>query len=71
MVFYVLEGVFMVFMCVEFGLFVERNELIVGERGFMYVKLNGINGIFLMSILSSLVDCFEDEVLIFLMLFLI
>lgn len=61
----------MLCLCVEFGLLVEWFELIVGERGFVYIKVNGINGILLVSILGNLVDCFEDEVLILLMFFLV
>ena len=65
------EGVPMVSMRAEFGPSAERNEPTAGERGFMHAKLNGINGTLLMSTLSSLANCFEDEVLIPPMPFLI
>ena len=58
------EGVPMVCMRAEFGPSAERNEPTAAERGFMHVKLNAVNGTLLMSTLSSLADCFEDEVLI-------
>ena len=58
------EGVPMVRMRAEFGPSAERNEPTAGERGFMHAKVNGVNGTLLVSTLSSLADCFEDEVLI-------
>lgn len=61
----------MVCMRAEFGPSAERNEPTAGERGFMRAKLNGINGTLLVSTLSSLADCFEDEVLIPPMSFLV
>ena len=58
------EGPPMVCMRAEFGPSAERNESTAGQRGFMHVKMNGVNGTLLVSTLSSLADCFEDEVLI-------
>jgi len=58
------EGAPMACMRAEFGPSAERNEPTAGERGFMHVKVNGVNGTLLVSTLSSLADCFEDEVLI-------
>lgn len=58
------EGTPMVCMRAEFGPSAERNESTAGERGFMHVKVNGVNGTLLVSTLGSLADCFEDEVLI-------
>lgn len=58
------EGALMACMRAEFGPSAERNEPTAGERGFMHVKVNGVNGTLLVSTLSSLADCFEDEVLI-------
>lgn len=58
------EGPPMVCMRAEFGPSAERNEPTAAERGFMHVKVNGVNGAHLVSTLSSLADCFEDEVLI-------
>lgn len=57
-------GAPMVCMRAEFGPSAERNEPTAGERGFMHVKVNGVSGTLLVSTLSSLADCFEDEVLI-------
>ena len=65
------EGAPMVCMRAEFGPSAERNEPTAGERGFMHVKVNGVNGTLLVSTLSSLADCVEDEVLIPPMPFLI
>ena len=65
------EGAPMVYMRAEFGPSAERNEPTAGERGFMHVKVNGVNGTLLVSTLSSLADCVEDEVLIPPMPFLI
>lgn len=48
----------------EFGPSAERFEPTAGERGFAHIKVNGINGTLLVSTLGNLADCFEDEVLI-------
>lgn len=58
------EGASMVCMRAEFGPSAERYESTAGERGFMHAKVNGINGTLLMSTLGSMADCFEDEVLL-------
>ena len=58
------KGAPMVCMRAEFGPSAERYESTAGERGFMHAKVNGINGTLLVSTLGSLADCFEDEVLI-------
>lgn len=54
----------MVRMRAEFGPSAERFEPTAGERGFMHLKVNGVNGDLLVSTLGSIADCFEDEVLI-------
>lgn len=67
----VLEGIFMMCMCMEFGLCVEWYEWIVVEWGFMYIKVNGVNGFFLVSIFGNMVEWIEDEVVFLLMFFLV
>lgn len=61
----------MVRMRAEFGPSAERLEPTAGERGFMHVKANGVNGALLVSTLGSMAECLEDEVLIPPMPFLI
>lgn len=58
------EATPMVRMRAEFGPSAERLEPTAGERGFMHVKANGINGTLLVSTLGSLADCLEDEILV-------
>lgn len=58
------EATPMVRMRAEFGPSAERLEPTAGERGFMNVKANGINGTLLVSTLGSLADCLEDEILV-------
>lgn len=58
------EATPMVRMRAEFGPSAERFEPTAGERGFMHLKANGINGSLLVSTLGSLADCFEDEILL-------
>ena len=53
----------MVRMRAEFGPSAERYEPTAGERGFVHLKANGVNGALLVSTLGSLADCFEDELL--------
>ena len=60
----VAEGATMVRIRAEFGPSAERNEPTAGERGFMQAKVNGVNGTLLVSTLSSLADCIEDEVFV-------
>lgn len=54
----------MLCLCVEFGLLVEWFELIVGERGFVYIKVNGINGILLECCLDEFLGIFGVFVLV-------
>lgn len=54
----------MVRMRAEFGPSAERFEPTAGERGFVHVKANGVNGALLVSTLGSLAECFEDEILL-------
>lgn len=61
----------MMCMCMEFGLCVEWYEWIVVEWGFMYIKVNGVNGFFLVSIFGNMVEWIEDEVVFLLMFFLV
>ena len=58
------EATPMVRMRAEFGPSAERLEPTAGERGFLHVKANGINGTLLVSTLGSLADCLEDEILV-------
>lgn len=58
------EGPSMACIRVEFGPSAERYESTAGERGFMHAKVNGVNSALLMSTLGSMAECFEDEVLL-------
>ena len=51
-------------MRMEFGPCAERYERTAAERGFMHIKVNGVNGSLLVSTLGNMAEWIEDEVVL-------
>lgn len=58
------EGTPMMRMRMEFGPCAERYERTAAERGFMHIKVNGVNGSLLVSTLGNMAEWIEDEVVL-------